>query len=217
MDTQLTANGPDVVAQIAGDAAEAVSERPGETMQQRAKRADIARQAIDAFQPGDAVEAMIASHCMMLNALIVADVQHALRDEDPKTQRATRSRIVAMDRAFGNNLIHLRQYRTARHSETQPSECGIATDIADPLRRHPVLGEPENQDAAKAAGDILLPANAGAITEAWSTLAQIAGLNRQARRAFDRQARKRAANLPGPGVMRDRNASATTTSATTAG
>jgi hypothetical protein len=217
METQPTLSLTDVVAHIAGDVAQAVSERPGESRQRQNERADAAMQAITAFQPGDVVEAMIASHCVMLHELIVADIQRTLRDEEPTTQRATRSRIVAMDRAFGNNLIHLRQYRTARQSETPTAEAGTTTDAADRIRHHQVRDEPENQDAATTAADLTQPGDADALTEAWSNLAQMAGLNRQARRALDRQTRKRALGFPRSGVTSDRNAAATTASATMAG
>jgi hypothetical protein len=212
MDTQPTLSCQDLVAYIASETAQAVSERSGESRQHHDDRAHAATQAVLAFEPGDAIEAMIASHCVMLHELIVADVHHALCVEEP----ATRSRIVAMDRAFGSNLARLRLHRTATQTEPQLAESDRAeTDIADRIRRHLAQIEPESQDTGANASQ---PASdTDAISGALSAMAQMTGLNRKARRALDRQSRKRAVGIPGPGVTPDRNAPATTTSATTAG
>jgi len=216
MDTQPTFGLQDLIASIAGDTAQAVSQRPGETRQRQNDRARAAVGAIMAFRPCDAVEAILASHFLMFHEMIVADVHHRLCDEDLATQRATRSGIVAMDKAFGNNLIRLKQHRTARRQDTEPADDHTETEIADRIRRHLSQIEPTNQDVATTADD---PgrSEAAATTETRPTEAQISGLNRQARRALDRQIRKRTLGFPRTGITPDRNGPTTTTSATSAG
>ena len=216
MDTAPTFGLQDVVACIVGHAADSVSQRAGETRQQQDERARAATDAIMAFQPSDAVEAMLASHCLMFHEMIVAGVHHTLCDEDLATQRVTRNTIVAMDKAFGADLIRLKQHRTASLKETQPAEDRAETEIADRIRRHLSQIEPRTQDAATTAADHAR-SKADATTETWPTAAQISGLNRQARRALDRQIRKRAPGFPRQGLMPDRNEPTTTTSATSAG
>lgn len=218
MDTQPTHSHQDLVAYIASETAQAVSERSGETRQHQDERTRAATQAVLAFQPGDAVEAMIASHCVMLHELIVTEVHDTLCDEHPAAQRSRQSRIVALDRAFGGNLARLRQQRTVTQPEPPAAEGDRAeTDIADRIRRHLARAEPQIQDAPIPADGASQPAEAGALSDALSAMAQMAGLNRQARRAFERQTRKHGLGLPTAGVTPDRTAPATTASATTAG
>jgi hypothetical protein len=138
-----------------------------------------------------------------------------LCNEDPATQRATRSGIVAMDKAFGANLIRLKQRRTANLHDTPPAQDRSETEIADRIRRHlsqiePQI-EPGTEDAATTAAD-LERSEADGTTGAWPT-----ALNRQARRALDRQIRKRAPGLLRQGITPDRNEPTTTASATAAG
>jgi hypothetical protein len=216
MDTAPTFGLQDVIAYIVCQAADTVGQRAGETRQQQEGRAGAATDAIKAFQPCDAVEAMLASHCLMFHEMIVADVHRTLCGEDVATQRATRNGIVAMDKAFGANLIRLKQHRTARLKEPQPAADRAEPRIDDRIRRHLSQIEPPDQDVATTATD---PARseADAITETWPAAAHTAGLNRQARRALDRETHKRAAGFSRPGVTPDRNGPTTTISATTAG
>lgn len=136
MDTQPASGIKDVIASIIGQVSAAVSQRAGESAQRQDDRDSAATDAIMAFQPRDAVEALLASHCLMFHELIVADVHRTLCGEDPATQRATRSGIVAMDKAFGANLTRLKQRRTASLKETPPADDRTETDIADRIRRH---------------------------------------------------------------------------------
>jgi hypothetical protein len=210
MDTQPAFGIEDVIAAIAGHAAQAVSQRPGESRQPQDDRVRAATDAIMAFQPCDAVEAIVASHCLMFHELIVADVHRTLRGEDPAAQRATRSGIVAMDKAFGANLIRLKQRRTAQRHETPPAQDRTETDIADRIRRHLAQMEAGTQNADPTAAE---PERSEAdATEAWPMT-----LNRQARRALDRQIRKRASGFLRQGITPDRNEATTTASATAAG
>jgi len=92
-----------------------------------------------AFRPRDVIEAMIASHCVMFHELIVDSAGDTLRCPDAAARRPARSVIVAMDKAFGNNLARLEGHR-ARRAEVAPvagPEVGrTETDIADRIRRH---------------------------------------------------------------------------------
>ena len=215
MDTAPTFGIQNVIAATVGHAANAVSQRAGESRQQQAERADAATDAIMAFQPSDAVEAILASHCLMFHEMIVADVHRTLCGENLATQRATRNGIVAMDRAFGANLIRLNQHRAAQQDVPPPTERA-ETDIEDRARRHLAEIEPQDRDAAVATAAESERSEADATFDAWPA-SQMGGLNRQARRALDRQIRKRAPGSLRQGIMPDRNEPTTTASATSAG
>jgi hypothetical protein len=194
MDTTPAISLQEILTHVISDMARSVAVRGGETQQQRLARAQYAAQIILAFLPTDVIEAMIAGHCVMFHEMIVDSVQTTLRGEADATRRATRSSIVAMDKAFGNNLIRLRQHRARLAEaavETAPAEALDETKIADRVRRHQPdarteATEPQNQP--RVAADPMV------------------GLNRQARRAIFRQNGKRhvpavptAARAPGSG------------------
>jgi hypothetical protein len=136
MDTQPTFNPTNP---LIADIAQSVSERQSESPQQRVVRVLAATAAILAFQPRDAIEAMLAGHCLMFHELIVDSVHRTLRDEADATSRLARSGIVAMDKAFGDNLRRLERYRT-RDAEASPEARSTPargeTDIADRVLRH---------------------------------------------------------------------------------
>jgi hypothetical protein len=129
--------------------AEAVSGRAGETPERRDIRRQTAVQAIHAFQPRDAIEAMIAGHCVVFHELIVDSVGRSLRGEDEPSLRASRGNIVAMDKAFGDNLTRLERYR-----REQPAEAATETEIADRVIRHqaeaPAMPASLNRQARRA-------------------------------------------------------------------
>jgi hypothetical protein len=137
-----------------------------------------------------------------------------LCDEQKPTQRATRSGIVSMDKAFGANFTRLRQHRAATLQKTQPLDDLAETDIADRNRRHQSQIEPKTQEATAVDRE---QSETNTTPSTWPTAAQMPGLNRQARRALDRQTRKRDSGLSRPGIMPDRNEPTATPSATTAG
>jgi hypothetical protein len=136
MDTQPTFNPRD---HLIADIAQSVSQRQSESPQQRVVRVLAATAAILAFQPRDAIEAMLAGHCLMFHELIVDSVHRTLRDEADAPSRPTRSGIVAMDKAFGDNLTRLERYRT-RDAEASPearsTPAHTETNIADRVLRH---------------------------------------------------------------------------------
>ena len=191
----------DVIAHIVADAADAVSCRPDDSPQMQNDRIQAATTAIMTFQPRDAVEAMIASRCVMLHELLVDSLSRLFRGE----RTVSRSNILATNKAIGSDLLQLEDYRSA-HSMPEPepvAEQETIVPVADPTQLR--VSTP----------NATLP-----------TAAQMAGFNRQARREFDRQLRKtinQAAyetELTGsaePGVTSIRNAAATTAYATLAG
>jgi hypothetical protein len=257
MDTQPAFGLEDLLAHVVGGIAKAVSERDGESQHQQFVRCQAAVQTILTFLPRDAITAMLAGHCVMFHELIADSVHFTMRGEAAATRRATRSSIVAMDKAFGNNLARLEHDRT-RHAEGQPearpANARAETEIADRVHRHqsqtpartqagsgqagpsaPEAGSiprdpsPETIAACPAAIAALDPAGTGRFAQTAgadqpseacqaAAAAQMAGLNRQARREIGRQARKRIvpamARMASPDVTPTRCAPATTISAT---
>jgi ATP-dependent exoDNAse (exonuclease V) beta subunit len=159
MDTQPTCNPNDLLTHVVGDIANAISERAGESQRQQDDRREAAASTVMAFMPCDAVEAMLAGHCVMFHEMIVDSVLETLRGEDPASRRATRGNIVAMDKAFGNNLARLEAYRTSQTEsapEIQPEDDRAETEIADRVHRHQSTTEPRQQaPAAREVGTIL--------------------------------------------------------------
>jgi hypothetical protein len=171
MDTKPAFGLNEVLAHIVGDIAKAVSERPGESQHQQFTRTQAAAQTILAFRPGDAIEAMLAGHCLMFHEMIVDSIPATMRGMTDTERRATRSNIVAMDKAFGNNLIRLERYRArdaAAEPEAGPVDARAETDIADRVRRHQP-GAPE------------------AMSDNTAPTVGLAGLNRQGRREMVRK------------------------------
>jgi hypothetical protein len=146
MDTQPTFGLTELLTHLIGAVANAVSERDGETQHQRLARTLAAAHTIMAFQPRDAIEAMLAGHCVMFHELIVDSVHVTLRGEEPATRRATRGGIVAMDRAFSNSLARLERYRKRQAKISE--EARAETEIGDRVQRQ----EPTSGVAAGAAG-----------------------------------------------------------------
>ena len=206
MHIEPTSGANDLVTRIVAGIADALGDRPGESVTQKAVRLQAATATIMEFRPNDAVEAMFAAHCVLFHELIVDNVQGTLLGEEPATRRDARSGIVAMDRAFGANLTRLWRYRALQakgQAETLPAGSLGETEIADRVRRHQqrtptpavtrIPGDPLSEIAAAppqgpdqtAASDQPGEARLAAAT------AHFAGLNRQARREIGRQAHKR--------------------------
>jgi hypothetical protein len=124
-------------ASIVGDMARALSERHGETPAQQFARGQTAIHMIMAFLPRDAVEALLASHCVMLHELMLDSTHHALCAQEAKARHAEVHGLVALNKAFCGNLGHLRHY------QKRPS--GGSSEAADDLRK------PERQTAVDGA------------------------------------------------------------------
>jgi hypothetical protein len=157
MDTQPMFGPNDLLAHVVGDTANAVSERASEPQHRQHDRRETAANTIMSFKPQDPVEAMLAGHCVMFHEMIVDSVHETLRGETAATRPATRNSIVAMDKAFGNNLARLERYRTSHApAEAQPADARAETEIADRVRRHQSTTEPRQQaPSAREAGTIL--------------------------------------------------------------
>src|SRR5258708_66718 len=131
-----------LLTHIIGDAAKAVSERSGESQSQQIARSQATVYAIMTFRPRDAIEAMLAGHCVMFHEMIVDSVRTTLRDEAPASRHATRSSIATMDKAFGNNLAWLERYRAGPASPAEAADGRAETEIADRVHRHQSRTEP---------------------------------------------------------------------------
>jgi hypothetical protein len=139
---------------IVGDMAKAVSERAGETKQQQLIRTQAAVLTIMSMLPRDAIEVMLAGHCLMFHELLTDSIHNTLRGEVDTTRRATRSGIVAMSRAFGSNLQRLERYqgRPAEGRRDAPREKPAQTveDIvpaATAVFREPAAATPRDPAA----------------------------------------------------------------------
>jgi hypothetical protein len=138
METQQAYTLKDLLTEIVGGIAKAVSDRDGQPRQQHENRIRAASYMVMAFSPRDAIEAMIAGQCVMMHEMMVDSVHKTLRSEEENFRRPTRAGIVAMDRAFGANLARLDRYQTRRAQtpDTNPAEGLDEMDIADRVRRH---------------------------------------------------------------------------------
>ena len=139
MDTQPLSGAEQLLSHIIGNMAYTLSQREDKPEARQLARGQMAAQTILAFLPVDAVEAMIAGQCVMFHEMIVDSTQTTLRGEPDATRRATRSGIVAMDKAFGANLLRLKQVRAGQADVTPdaaPGDPPAETDIADRAYRH---------------------------------------------------------------------------------
>jgi hypothetical protein len=142
MDTQPAFGLQELLTHLVGGVAKAIGERHGESRQQQFDRTQAAAHTVMAFMPRDAVEAMISGHCVMLHEMMVDSVRDTLRGEATPAHRAARGRIVAMDKAFGNNLARLERYRRRQAAgrldvpDAVAAKAAGETDIADRVRRH---------------------------------------------------------------------------------
>jgi hypothetical protein len=179
-----------LIDHVAGGIAAAMSGRsPGEPGEVELRgRSAVA--AIMEFQPLDAIEAMLAGHCVIFHALILEITAGMIPGQDEAARRATLGSLSAMDRAFGANLTRLERYR-ARQEKARGLDAGgnrakaVAPrrDVAPEAEAMPVEAGAGRTDP----GDDAAPA---AIPDDVDIVARLAGLNRQARREFGRQARK---------------------------
>src|SRR5579864_1472260 len=114
MDQPHTLTEDALFAHAITDIVNAISDRPGESTEQRAIRAQVATRVILDLAPRGVIEVMLAGHAVMFHAVITDSVSNTLRGEIDKMRRATRANIVAMERAFHQNLDKLKEYQTRR-------------------------------------------------------------------------------------------------------
>jgi hypothetical protein len=150
MDTSAAFGFRELFNHVIGDMAKAVSERNGETKQQQSARAQAGVRMIMGFLLRDVIEAMLAGHCVMFHEVMTDSVRDTLRGELDTMRRATRATIVAMDKAFGNNLARLERYQN-RPSEGQRGTLDEARGEAATVAPAARPAEPEVAVRADAA------------------------------------------------------------------
>jgi hypothetical protein len=190
MDTQPAFGFRDLFAHVVGDIAKAICEREGETKQQQYARSEAAAHMVMGFLPRDVIETILAGRCVMFHELTVDSVRETLRGESDATRRATRGSIVAMDKAFANNLKLLEHYQKRpamdRRDETEARlETGTADSRGDRKLDPEAVGQIPEPTARPAAGaaPTAARANAGVVPPVAPML------NRAARRAAKLQTR----------------------------
>lgn len=241
MQTQQTFGSDAPFASIVADIASALGERPDEAAHQQAARVRTVTQTVLEFRPADVIEAMLAGRCVVFHELTLDSVHATLRSaEEDRGRRATRGSIVALDKAFGDNLARLERYRSGEPEAAKaPKKALSETAIADRVRRHQaasvpaapaVSDHPEPVEATHGdpfpeADTSTTPSVTAAPASDEAEPAAPMALNRQARRALRRLAARHApairslvtARTAGNTVTPTRNAPATTISATPAG
>jgi hypothetical protein len=125
MDEQPAFGRKELFSFVLRDMAKAVSERKGETREQQFGRHQAAVHLIMGFRPRDVTELMLAGHCMMFHEVLTADVRASLCDETATKRRP----LVALNKAFNDNLDRLESYRQ-RHAEA-PGDAPEAPTPAD--------------------------------------------------------------------------------------
>lgn len=128
MDTKPAFGFKELFHHVIGDMAKALCERNGDTQAQQYARSQAVVHMILGFLPRDVIEAMLAGHCVLFHELIIDSARDTLRGEAEAMRRSTRAGIVAMDKAFGNNLRNLERYQARpadgrRDEAEQPAEA----------------------------------------------------------------------------------------------
>lgn len=140
MDPQPAFTFQDLFRFVIGDMAQAVAEREGETRDEQFARCQAAVHTIMGFQPRDVIEVMLAGHCVMLHEVMTANVRTALRADATPARRGPDGSVVAVNKAFNDNLDRLARYRQrpAEGARDAPAAPPRATpDDAMPARTTP--------------------------------------------------------------------------------
>jgi hypothetical protein len=155
MDSEPPFGFKELFTHVVGNIAKAMCERNGETKQQQHTRSRAAAHLIMSLLPRDAVEAMLAGHCVMFHELMLDSLRETLRGEMDTMRQSTRNSIVAMNKCFMGNLDRLARYqnRPADGSRDQP----------DAKRERVPNGSPAAPSPSPA---IPVPTPAGVTTEA---------------------------------------------------
>jgi hypothetical protein len=152
MDPQPAFGFKELLTHIVSDMARAVCERMGETQQHQFTRTQATAHMIMGFLPRDAIEAILAGHCVMFHEMMTDSIHDTLRGEMDSYRRATRANIVALDKCFGNNLERLERYqaRPAQGRRDEPDALPVDTlgDVEVPARPEP---QPPSRAARKPA------------------------------------------------------------------
>ncbi len=146
MDQQPAFGFKELFHHVVGDMAKAISERAGESNTQQFARSQAAVHMIMGFLPRDVIEAMLAGHCVMFHELMIDTGHHTLCGEPNAQKRATRGNIVAMNKAFHDNLTLLDEYQ-ARPSAGSREDAETGTRPSHTART-PVVPAPNASAAA---------------------------------------------------------------------
>jgi hypothetical protein len=132
MDTDSAFGFEDLFTSALRGMANAISERHGENEVQQFARCQVAVHMIAGFQPRDVIELMLAGHCVMLHEVMTADVHDSLSGEAATNRRS----VVALNKAFNDNLDRLERYRRrpAEGQRDAPEAAPLADAAAPPAR-----------------------------------------------------------------------------------
>lgn len=134
---------------IVGATAKVLSQRPGETPETRFSRLQAATFMTMHFLPRDAVEAILASHCVMFHEVMVDDLRTLLDAGTDNARRQWHAMLFTANKGFLANLDRLRQFQK-RPSEGRrdekpaqpPGDAALApeADPIDPAMERPAPG-----------------------------------------------------------------------------
>jgi hypothetical protein len=122
---------------------ETVAERPGDTEPRRYARHQTAVFSVMAFLPRDAMEIMLAGHCVMFNHLLADGTRDLLRGQAELTKLRARPQLNAMGNAF---LKHLAQL--IRLQQRPADQIALPPQTAKPQTATPDTPKPNQAPAA---------------------------------------------------------------------
>ncbi|MGA3006119.1 MAG: hypothetical protein ABSE20_30875, partial [Acetobacteraceae bacterium] len=133
MDIELETGFEHLLTFAVTDMAKAVSVRRGETEARQFARCQAAVHMIMGFQPRDVIEVLLAGHCVMVHEVMTADVHDSLRGEAPSNRRT----LVALNKAFNDNLDRLERYRQrpaeGQRAAPEAPTLGASADVISAL------------------------------------------------------------------------------------
>jgi hypothetical protein len=118
MQAQPEFRGSEAYTHAIADVANAVSQRPGEAPETRQLRARAATAMMENCRANDAVEVMLAGHCVMFHEVLIDGFRHTLLGEVDTVRRGTRANLVQMDRSFHACLDRLEERQAAKAETT---------------------------------------------------------------------------------------------------
>ncbi len=113
---------------LTSDVIEAIADRPHESEPRRRARAQAAMRMIEAFEPEDGVEAMLAGQAVLMRTMMLDSVHDASRATMPDDARSHRTQAMALVRAQLSLLKEIRLHRAARPQaeEDRPAHSASA-------------------------------------------------------------------------------------------
>ena len=139
MDPQPDFGFEHLFALLADDVAKAVGGRADRSPPLKPGRPQAAAPMTMGFRPRDAIEAMFAGHAVMFHELLVDTLRLALIGEVDTMRGASRTSIIAIDKAFRLSLDNLEYYRLRPWDGLRDGVGAPPGSSADPL---PAEGSP---------------------------------------------------------------------------